>query len=212
MPNDIRFNCKMFQCCILSSVFIINEEHNDNERTKHFFMNIHLSFYSRKGPTVCCKLRDRWRDIYSERGLLLVPYLLPGAMSANACTPLQAVSSERSETPLIGCVSPRSTPDCLPLSKSDDVVITWSPSGYTPVRPDCPDTVPSPCLLITTWQLVKAHGVTRNEPKIHVIWYRTPTKIIKSWHLWFGRKLTFRSKLFRVHLFIGDTAYLCTSV
>ena len=27
---------------------------------------------------------------------------------------------------------------------------------------------PIPCLLIPTWQLVKANGVTRNEPKIHV--------------------------------------------
>ena len=26
----------------------------------------------------------------------------------------------------------------------------------------------SPCLLITTWQLFKAHRVTRNEPKIHI--------------------------------------------
>ena len=56
------------------------------------------------------------------------------------------------------------------LSKSARVVlITWSPSGYTPVGPDCPDALLSPWLLITTWQLVKAHGVTRNEPKIHVI-------------------------------------------
>ena len=27
-----------------------------------------------------------------------------------------------------------------------------------------------PCLLITTWQLVKAHGVTRNEPKIQSLY------------------------------------------
>ena len=45
--------------------------------------------------------------------------------------------------------------------------ITWSPSGYTPAWPACPDALPPPSLLITTWQLVKAHGVTRNEPKIH---------------------------------------------
>ena len=45
----------------------------------HFFIKIYLSFYSQKAHTVCCKFRDRWRDIYSERGLLLAPYLLPGS-------------------------------------------------------------------------------------------------------------------------------------
>ena len=35
------------------------------------------------------------------------------------------------------------------------------------------------CLLITTWQLVKAHEVTRNEPKIHVICYITLSLSIK---------------------------------
>ena len=44
----------------------------------------------------------------------------------------------------------------------------WSLSCYTPARLAYYDALPSPCLLITTWQLVKAHGVTRNEPKIHV--------------------------------------------
>ena len=53
-----------------------------------------------------------------KKGLLLAPYLLPGAHT------------------------------------------TWSSSGYTPAR------LPSLSLLITTWQRVKAHGVTRNEPKI----------------------------------------------
>ena len=36
-----------------------------------------------------------------------------------------------------------------------------NPTGQTRCLP--------PCLLITTWQPVKAHGVTRNEPKIYVI-------------------------------------------
>ena len=60
--------------------------------------------------------------------------------------------------------------------------ITWSPSGYTPVGPDCPDVLPFLCLLITTWQLVKAHGVTRNEPKIHVISYITFDHTTQ-WHM-----------------------------
>ena len=51
------------------------------------------------------------------------------------------------------------------------VLITWSTSGYTPVGSDCSDALSSPSLLIKTWQLVIAHRVTRNEPKIHVICY-----------------------------------------
>ena len=82
-------------------------------------------------------------------------------------------------------LAPRDTSDqlCVPgstvihytLSKSDCVVlITWSPSSYTPARPECPDVLPSFCLLIKMWQLAKAHRVTRNELKIHVMLYNKP--------------------------------------
>ncbi len=109
--------------------------------------------------------------IYTQRGYFFLPrifFLGPG--DVNACTPMQAVSSE---TPLIGCVSLARPPILCTLSISDRVVITWSPSGYTPVGPDCPDALSSHRLQITTWQLVKTHGVTRNEPKMHVICYIT---------------------------------------
>ena len=57
--------------------------------------------------------------------------------------------------------------DCLKISTWGSH-ITWSPSGYTPAWPANPDALPpSRCLLITTWQLVKAHGVIVNKPKIH---------------------------------------------
>ena len=65
-------------------------------------------------------------------------------------------------------------------------------SGYTPVGSEIwlcgyhmvslwlhtcwirlPRPLQLPCLLITTWQLIKAHGVTRNEPKIYLICYIT---------------------------------------
>ena len=86
---------------------------------------------------------------------------------ANACTPLQA-HQRRPDWLRV----PRSTAILCTLSKSDSVVlITWSPSGYTPVVPECPDR--ECCLLIKMWQLAKAHGVTRNEPTIHVICYIT---------------------------------------
>ena len=61
---------------------------------------------------------------------------------------------------MIGCVS-LARLSILPVSIWPcGSHITWSPSGYTPARPAYPDALPSPCLLITTWQLVKAHGVT----------------------------------------------------
>ena len=69
---------------------------------------------------------------------------------------------------------PHSTLILCTLSKTDCVfLIMWSPSGYTPVWPKWPDAPSSSCLLIKMWQLAKAHGVTRNEPKIHVICYIT---------------------------------------
>ena len=89
-------------------------------------------------------------------------------VGANACTPLQAVSSE---TLLLGCVSFARLSILCTVSKIDCLVITWSLSGYTPVGPECPDALSSPCLLSPTWQLVKAHRVTRNERKIHVMLY-----------------------------------------
>ena len=42
-----------------------------------------------------------------------------------------------------------------------------------------------PCLLITTWRLVKAHGVTWTEPKIHVIYYITSYHAGVRRFLWF---------------------------
>ena len=131
----------------------------------HFFIKIYLSFYSWKEPTVV-SLKDRWRDIYLPHIFFLRP------VGANTRTPLQAVSSE-TLMPLLGCMFLAQLSILCTLSKSDRVVITWSPSGNTPVRPDCPDTLSSSGLLGTTWQPVKAHGVTRNEPKIHVICYIT---------------------------------------
>ena len=104
-------------------------------------------------------MRDRWIDIYSEKGLLLDPYLLPEARECQSSHPPASHIARDHLTPLIGCVSLARLSILCTLSKS--------------VGPDCPDALPSLCLLITTWQLVKAHRVTRNEPKIHVIYYIT---------------------------------------
>ena len=67
----------------------------------------------------------------------------------------------------------------IPGSTLDSVhsinLTAWLSRALLPVTHlfDCPGALPSPYLLITTWQLVKAHGVTRNEPKINVICYIT---------------------------------------
>ena len=89
------------------------------------------------------------------------------------CQRLHPLASS-SEMPLIGCVSLawlRFSALCLNLTawfSSHD-----PPSGYTPVRLECPDAPSSSCLLIKMWQLTRAHRVTRNEPKIHGICYIT---------------------------------------
>ena len=97
--------------------------------------------------------------------------------------------------------------DSLPLSKSDRVVITWSPSSYTPVGPDCYDALSSPGLLITTWQLVKAHVVTWNKPvknfslpyNLHI----TGRKIIRF--MLFPGVLTSQTALFGIWTWIAES-------
>ena len=155
-----------------------------NERT-HFFIKICIShtLFS-KGLMFLWCVRDGWRDIYSERGLLLSISFSRSQGVPTLAPPLQARQRRLSSAacPTLDC-------DSLPLSKSDRVVlITWSPSSYTPVRPECPVAPSSPCLPIKMWQLTKAHGVTRNAPKIHVICYITcysPRRMGNVFFYWF---------------------------
>ena len=107
-------------------------------------------------------------ETYTQREDLFFPYLLPRASGCQLLHPL----ASSSETPLIGCVSLarlRFSALCLNLT-------TWfSSRGLLPVThllyPSA--LIVLSCLLITTWQLIKVHGVTRNEPKIHGICYIT---------------------------------------
>ena len=63
-----------------------------------------------------------------------------------------------------------------------------------------PRPLPSPCLLIVTWQLVKAHAVTRNEPNIHVICYITVWKsCLKWWKIERDKKVSGKSVLAAWH-------------
>ena len=138
-----------------------------NERT-HFFIKIYLSHFILERVMFLWCVIDGWRDI-SQREDFFFSYLLPGARGCQCLHPLQA-----RQRCLWSVACPTLDCDSLHLFKSDRVVlITWSSSGYTPVWPECPDAPSSFCLLIKIWQLTKAHEVTWNEPKIHVICYIT---------------------------------------
>ena len=137
-----------------------------NERI-HFFIKIYLSHFilERVDVSVVC---ERWVDRYILRELLL-----PISSSRSQGVPTLTPLTSSSETPLIGCVSLARLWFSALYKSHCVVLITWSPFGDTPVRAECPDMPSLSCLLIKMWQLTKAHGVTRNKPKIHVICYIT---------------------------------------
>ena len=89
----------------------------------HFFIKIYLShFIPEGGAQFVVSLRDRWRDIYSERGLLLAPYLLPWA---RGCQSLHPLASRIVRDDLWSAEYPWLDPQFLQdsLSKSDRVVL-----------------------------------------------------------------------------------------
>ena len=141
-----------------------------NERT-HFFIKIYLShfIFERVDVSVVC---ERWveRHILRERTSSSHIYFRePG--DANPGNHLQAVSSD-DLTPLTGCLSR----DQLRFSVLCLYLTAWFLSGgLLPVTHlfDLSALIVLSCLLITTWQLVKAHGVTWNKPKIQCICYIT---------------------------------------
>ena len=62
-------------CCILlidptKTILKDNERTSMNKRNTLLYKNLSFSFYSRKGHRDVISLRDRWREIYSGRGLL----------------------------------------------------------------------------------------------------------------------------------------------
>ena len=144
-----------------------NNRTDTNETLLH--KNISLTLFSRKGWCFCCvwKMGGETYLLRERTSSSHIFFQEPGVPTLASPCKLVWDASDRLRVP-------RSTVILCTLSKSDRVVlITWSPSGYTPVRPECPDAPSSSCLLIKIWQLTKAHVVTRNEPKIHVICYIT---------------------------------------
>ena len=102
--------------------FDTNQEHNQRQWTNEtlLYKNISPLFYSRKGHKFVVILRDRWRDTYSERGLLLAPNLLPGARGCQRLQPLESRIVRDDLTPLISRIS---LARLNGLSKSDRVVL-----------------------------------------------------------------------------------------
>ena len=141
-----------------------------NERTNTLlYKNISHTLYFRKGWCFY-GVWEMGGETYTQREDFFFPYLLPGT---SGCQRLQPLASS-SETLLDGCVSHarlRFSALCLNLtawfSSRDPLPVTHL------FDPECPDAPSSSCLLIKMWQLTKAHGVTWNEPKIHVICYIT---------------------------------------
>ena len=140
---------------------------NFNEQTNTLlYKNISLTLYSRKGWCFC----SAWEmggEIYTQREDFF-PYLLPGARGCQCLHPL----ASSSETPSDRLHVPHSTAIlCLCL----DLTAWFSSHGLLLVThlfyPSALIVLPS--LLITMWQLVKTHGVTRNEMGIDGICYIT---------------------------------------
>ena len=137
------------------------------------YKNISLSFYSRKGHTVCCNF-DRDAETYTQRGDFFLPHIFflePRGcqrLHPHPCKPYHQRQHKRLWSVAYSWLNSRFWLNWL--SKSDGVVLISRgllPDTHVLDRLT-PTHLPSPCLLITTWQLVKAHGVIRNEPNIHV--------------------------------------------
>ena len=137
-----------------------------NERT-HFFIKIYLSHFilERVDVSVVC---ERWveRHILRER-TSFSHIFFPEPGGANGCTLFQAVV----RVPLMYLIG------CVTLAQLRFSALC--PHGYHHVvsfrlHTCCTWVLWSRCcLLIKMWQLAKAHGVTWNKPKIHVICYIT---------------------------------------
>ena len=118
-------------------------------------------------------VRDGWRDIYTERGLLF-----PISSSRSQGVPTLAPPCK-----LVSGISarlrvPRPTVILCTLSKSDCVVlIIGSPSGYTPVRPECSDrAVQFTNQNVTACQRTRGHA-ERTEKPCHIL-YNNLTKLL----------------------------------
>ena len=160
-----------------------------NQWTKHFFIKIYLSFYSRKwrhygskGKRLTKKEEEKERahslslvleidgETYTQRGGFFLSHtFFREPRGANACNPLQAVSSETSQSSLIGCLSLAR----LPILCLCPNLTAWLSRGLLPVTHLLDLTALTRCHPLFTNHNVTACQSTRgcNEPKMHVICY-----------------------------------------
>ena len=101
----------------------------------HFFIKIYASNFILEKGWCFCGVWEMGGETYPKREDFFFPYLLQGARGCQRLQPLQARQRRlwSAACPSLDCYS-------LHSPESDHVVlITWSPSGYTPVVPECPD-------------------------------------------------------------------------
>ena len=104
-----------------------------NEWTHFFIKYISHTLFSNGFLFLWC-VRDGWRDIYSERGNLL-PISFSRSQGVPTFAPPCKLVRDASDRLRVPC----STAIHCILSKSERVVlITWSPSSFTPVVPNSP--------------------------------------------------------------------------
>ena len=112
-PNTGLLNTAI--CCTLSFVLMNNGE--------HVYIKIPLILFS-KGAHSLFLVWEIDEETYTQRGDFFLSHIFfREPWGANACTPLPAVSSETSETPLIGCLSLARLSILCTLSKSDRMVL-----------------------------------------------------------------------------------------
>ena len=142
-----------------------------NQTETLLYKNISLILFSKRAPSLLLV----WEidgGTYTQRGDFLFHIFFREPRGSNACTSFSSriVTDASDRLPI-----PGSTLDSLPLCLN---LTAWLSRGLLPVTHLLDQSVltrchPPTCLLITTWQLIKAHEVTRNELKIHVICYIT---------------------------------------
>ena len=118
---------------------------NFKERNEtHFFIKIYLShFILERRTQFVVSLRDRWRNIYSERGLLLVPYLPPGASGCQHLHPLAScIVRDNSNTSdwlcIPGLTLDSDWTDCLNLTAGSHIMWLHTCSTGLPWRTAIP--------------------------------------------------------------------------
>ena len=112
-------------------------------------------------------------ETYTKREDFFFPHLLPGARGLPTLAPPCKLVRDASDRLRV----PRSHAILCTQSKSDRVVlITLSPSSYTPVRPECPDrAVLFTNRNVTACQSTQGHK-KRTENPWHMLYNNSSTK------------------------------------